>query len=257
MSVLAAARRAYDTVPFYRRLYGERPVRLRSVPAIGPSAFHRADSVVDCVVDGDAVASAVAPLCRGVPRLPFAPVEDRAEALAREQRLVAGLRRLGRFAPQDGTRFLLLADDATGPLAARLSNGLAAAGGSASILFHGCALDTTRSAVAALDPHCVVLLAGDPRMDDLAHGAVVRVVPVDGWRRDERRCDRLLFSDELHAIGAARAGEPFTLLPEGGLAFETAHPSGQLLVTTTAFTCMPLIRFVLGPAGGDLRLGEP
>ena len=158
MGVLAAARRAFDTVPFYRRLYGDRPARTRAVPALGPSAFHLADSVADCVVDGDAVVAAVAPLCRGLPRLPFSPVEDRAEALAREQRLLAALDALGCCTAR--TRFLLLADDSTGPLAARLSNSLVASGGSASILFHAADLEETRRSVAALDPQCLILLSG-------------------------------------------------------------------------------------------------
>ena len=86
---------------------------------------------------------------------------------------------------------------------------------------------------------------------------VLRLVGLDGWRRSDRRVDRLLFSDELHAIGAARAGEPFTLLPEGGLVFEASDPGGQLLVTTSTFTCLPLIRYALGPTGDDLRQGRP
>ena len=257
MKVLAAARRAFDTVPIYRRLYGDRPARTRAVPAIGPSAFHLADSVADCIVDADAVVAAVAPLCRGLPRLPFSPVEDRAEAQAREQRLLAALDFLG--CTTSRTRFLLLADDATGPLAARLSNSLAAAGGSASILFHAADPAVTGSAVAALDPHSLILLADDPRLDDLAVAgcAVLRLVGLDGWRRTDRRGARLLFSDELHAIGAARAGDPFTLLAQGGLVFETTDPGGQLLVTTVAFTCLPLIRYALGRTGDDLLQDGP
>ena len=54
-------------------------------------------------------------------------------------------------------------------------------------------------------------------------------------------------------VKAAPARAAFTLLLQGGLLFETTHPTGLLLVTTATFSCMPLIRYALGPAGPDLR----
>ena len=218
MEVLAAARRAFDTVPFYRRLYRDRPAqharRARDRPERLPSGRQRGRlrRRRRCGRRGGGAAlPGLAPPAVLAGRGSRRGAGARAAPAGRPSTCWAVRRESAR------RRFLLLADDATGPLAARLSNSLAASGGSASILFHAADPDATgaqrsrrsiRTACSCWRPIRGSTISAPGR-------------PCCGWSGSTaggaatRRGDRLLFSDELHAIGAARAGEPFTLLLAG------------------------------------------
>jgi hypothetical protein len=251
MDVLAAAQRAYDTVPFYRRLYETRPEHLEDVPAIGPSAFHRADSVGDCVVDARAVLGAVPPCRRGGGRLPFSVVENRAEQRARSGRLLAALRSIGFLLEHPSRRLVLVADEETGPLAAQLANALGSAAHTASLVFAAREPASTTAAVEALDADEVVLVAEDR----VLAGALRALAPVAQAVPLHRSAalggtGGVLVTDELHAVGTVREGVGVSLISTDGLSFEVDRDAGELRVTTLAFTCMPLIRYALGPLPG-------
>jgi hypothetical protein len=262
MGVLAAAQRAYDTVPFYRRLYDGRPERLADVPAIGPSAFHRADSVADCVVDPRSVLGAVPPCRRGGGRLPFPMVEDRAEQRARSGRLLAALRSIGFLPEHPPCQLVLVADEETGPLAAQLANALGSAAHTASVVLAAREPASTREAVRALDPEGIVLVAEDRALAAAlwALAPLVQTVPLHrSVAMGAAGGGVLVVTDELHAVGTVREGGVGARLTpaDGGLAFEVDRDSGELRVTTLAFTCMPLIRYALGPLPGAAAVAEP
>ena len=76
MSLIEAARHAYDTVWLYRAIYGTKPTSPDDVPFISHVNFHRARNVLDCVVEGCEIHGAVPGYVHGSRDLPVTPVES-------------------------------------------------------------------------------------------------------------------------------------------------------------------------------------
>jgi len=94
----------------------------------------------------------------------------------------------------------------------------------------------------------VVLVAGTNSVVPRLVQAGVRPVicaHVDAPADDAADLDRLLVSDELFVMGAARAADPGYQFDDRSLLVETDPASGRLAVTTNAFDCFALVRYRL------------
>ena len=243
--ILDAAQRAYDTVALYHRLYPRRPVRGAEVPFISYVAYHHARGPLDCITDLEEALGAVPAYGRKSRRLPVTPLESGEEWTARLNRLLAGLAHLDLPTDDGGLGVLLVADDATGPFAGDLSNGLGWARHRASISYiDGRGGDLPRD-IEAFDPDVVLVVTPQLAPRDLAAAGrrVIAVTHVTSEAVDDRSCDRLLVCDELHVLGARRAGARRYRCDATDLVIERVPESGNLAVTTTGFTCLPLIRY--------------
>lgn len=245
--VLDAAQRAYDAVPLYRVLYPQRPQRESQVPFISYVEYHHARGPLDCITGVDQALGAVPAYNRKSQRLPVTPLESGDEWTGRLNRLLAGLAHLGLPDANGGLSVLLLADDATGPFASELSNGLGWVRHRASISYiDGRSANVLRD-IETFDPQVVLVVTPQLAPRDLAGTGrrVVAVTHVNSEAVDDPSCDRLLACDELHVLGARRVGQRQYVCDGSDLVVERVPESGNLAVTTTAFTCLPLIRYSL------------
>lgn len=248
--LLEAARRAYDQVPLYRTLYGARPRAEAEIPFISHVSYHRARGVLDCIAAEDDILGAVPAYRRKSRALPVTPLQSDEEWNDRLARLLAGLERLD-ILPADGPlRFLMIADEATGPFAGELSNALGWVKHQASITYHDDGKASLDGALEAFAPDVAVVVTPKLASGTLAPwgGRSVFVTHLDSEDLADRSCDRLLVCDELHVLGARPAGGRAFHCDAADLAIEREPYSGQTAVTTLNFTCFPLIRYALGRA---------
>lgn len=251
MSLLEAAQRAYDTVPFYRELYGDRPETPERIPFIGDADFHRAGGWSACLTPEAEVAWSLSPFHRHGRRFPWAAVEDGQEEEWRQQRLVAALGDLG-LAPGERDRvFLLVADESCGPFACELVAGLAWERHQASLAYVGEGDEGYAREVAAHRPDFLVVvsrLAPLSRLVELmGPGRVVRVErSEEGGAPPLADCHGWLVNDQTGLIATRRAGVAGWLWEGGQLLMETDPASGLSHLTTLSWSARPLIRYNLG-----------
>ena len=132
--VLDAARRAFDSIPLYRAIYGSRPQSEADVPFLPISAFHRAGTSLDIIASTEAIRGVIPAYSRHARRLPVTVLESEAEWTLRLERFRHALSVLG-AAPEDGRRFAIVADEATGPFASDIANFLAWDRAECSVIF--------------------------------------------------------------------------------------------------------------------------
>jgi hypothetical protein len=115
------------------------------------------------------------------------------------------------------------------------------------------------AALAALAPDITLVVTGIASMMPVRNKAARLVTchhidnPSDGFFTT----DRLLVSDELFVIGAARACSPSYVFDPRSVLIEEDPESGRMAVTTTAFDCLALVRssFDLPHAGAVAHAG--
>ncbi|HEV2899374.1 MAG TPA: hypothetical protein VGX71_16375 [Pseudaminobacter sp.] len=252
--VLRSAQRAFDAIPFYRGLYGDRPTRDDQVPFISHVTFHRAAGPIDVIASSAEIMGAVPCLRRGLCRLPLTILESEKEWRTRIARLRHAMRSLG--CPVDGRlRFAVLSDDATGPFASELSNCLAWDRSECSVVFAFGSLASVRSMLAAISPDVIVVTTASLPLEELRGlgKKLVAIEHIDAMPRPPLRVDRLLVCDELWIIAAARAGEDAYRFNRRTLLVEVEPQGGRLVVTTPGFTLFALVRYCLG--GGFAVVG--
>jgi hypothetical protein len=249
-SVLDAARRAFDSIPLYRAVYGSRPECEADVPFLSVSAFHRAAAPVDIIASTAAILGAVPPFRRGARRLPVTILESERETALRLDRFRHALKILD-AEPKAGLRFAIVADEATGPFAADMANFLAWDRAECAALFVSDGPARIHAALAALTPDIVLLATAGPALRPQTGARIVTCIHADSPSEGFIGTDRLLVSDELFVLGAARAGELSYAFDRRSLLIEEDPASGRMAVTTTAFDCLALIRLCLDifPAG--------
>ena len=156
------------------------------------------------------------------------------------------LAHLGIDVARDRPRFLLLADDATGPFAADLSALLAWDRAQASIAYLDGGATRVGEALEAWRPDVALVVvptlpAGNsPR---IARCAVVCQAADPLCRSAD--CDRLLIDDACHLLGAARRGAQAFAFDGEDLIVEMEPSTGRPAVTTARPRCFPLVRYLL------------
>jgi hypothetical protein len=257
--VLDTARRAFDTIPFYRRLYGSRPERDADVPFLSVSAFHRAATPLDIVASTESIRGIVPAFSRHARRLPVAVLESEAEWKLRLDRFRHALSVLD-AAPEEGRRFAIIADESTGPFAADIANFLAWDRAECSVIFHlsDGPVEVDRT-LASLAPDIILYFTGTSPMMPMQNTTARLVTShhIDNPSNGLFTTDRLLVSDELFVIGAARPCSPSYVFDPRSVLIEEDPESGRMAVTTTAFDCLALVRssFDLPHAGAVAHAG--
>ncbi len=242
-ALLAAARAAYDALPLYRELWPGRPTTETDIPFIGAADLHGVGDPGQLHVAGADPVGAVPPLRRGRPHLGFTRLEADGDWLLRQHRLIGALSRLG--AKRLPHRVVLVTDDVTGPFAADLVELLAWSRISASLVYAEAGPGGVGRAIEALAPDLVLLLAGVERpATDLP---LVVVAHAGDRPAAGTHTARLLVCDELQVLGSAGAGETAYVPADDSVRLETDPRSGQLAVTSLAFTAAPVIRLRVGP----------
>ncbi|MBX2799306.1 MAG: hypothetical protein KTR31_16645 [Myxococcales bacterium] len=254
--VLRAAQSAWDHTAVYRAIYGDRPEAVSDVPFIGHSRFHRARGLSDCVRDLDAVCSTVPPVVRDVRRIGVTVAEDETDIELRHERTVLALQDVG-LTPESGVRsVLLVADDATGPLACELSAALGWERVRASIAYVHSGSDALSSDVEAYDPDVVIsvshhLTAAEARP---WRRRWIEVRPFDGPMSPSSEEATLLVSDELHVVASRPAGRAWFGFDDSQLAAERHPRALTWALTRTRWGAFPLVRYAsAGTAGLQLR----
>jgi hypothetical protein len=241
--VLDTARRAFDTIPLFRTLYRSRPEREADVPFLSISAFHRAATPLDIVASTGTIRGIVPAFSRHARRLPVTVLESEAEWKLRLGRFRHALSLLD-ASPQDGRRFAVIADEATGAFASDIANFLAWDRAECAVVFLWDKLERIEGTIAALAPDIILATSMSPAMPDLLQSGarLVTCQHVDNPSSGLLRTDRLLVCDELFVIGAAPAGSPSYDFDPRSILIEEDLASGRMAVTTTAFDCLALVR---------------
>jgi hypothetical protein len=256
--VLDTARRAFDTIPLYRTLYGSRPEREVDVPFLSISAFHRAATPLDIVASTDAIRGIVPAFSRHARRLPVTVLESEAEWKLRLDRFRHALSLLD-ASPEDGRRFAIIADEATGAFASDIANFLAWDRAECAVVFLWDKLERIESTLAALAAEIILATSTSQAIPGLLQrGArLLTCEHIDNPSSGLVGTDRLLVSDELFVVGAARAGSPSYGFDPRSILIEKDPASGRMAVTTTAFDCLALVRscFDLPHAGAVAHAG--
>ena len=254
--MLDAARHVFANVAFYRRLYRREPEALGDIPYVECSDFAAVRGPTDCMLDLHLMVGAIPTHDRA--SFVFRSPLSRARPNGSRDGAVASALALGIDVARDRPRFLLLADDATGPFAADLSALLAWDRAQASIAYldggatglvkpskHGGRMSRwslcrrCRQAIGRIARCAVVCQAADP----LCRSA---------------DCDRLLIDDACHLLGAARRGAQAFAFDGEDLIVEMEPSTGRPAVTTARPRCFPLVRYLLDAnvrfaPEGDLR----
>lgn len=248
-TMIKTAQRAYDSVKIYRMIYGRRPRIATDIPFISHVQFHRARSVLDCVADMSDIHGAVPSYIQGSQSLPLTPVENGEEWSYRLNRLASALEYLGLPVNHQRYRFLIVADERTGVFASYFSDQLGWLRHQASLTYVDFPGFNLQREVQCLDPHAVLLMTSFG-LDFAESGArLINLLNINQFWQQTQEYDRLLFCDELHVIGACRAGEEDYHYDHSLLFLERDPVSDRLAVTLPDFSCWPWIRFTIGPSG--------
>lgn len=242
--VLKAAKKAYDSIPFFNLLYGTIPKSLNEIPFISYSNYHRALGVTDCI-DGTAELSGVAPPNhRDFRRMPFSILESEADIDLRQERLSHALQDIG-ISSAPSLRILLITDEANGPFACDLSTGLGWEGHPASIFYFTGDYDILSFQISAHRPDLLIWCLEPALLDqvDFPNSKILLAhcidKPVPKWKGD-----LWLFCDEFNLIGSRPAGRTaFSIAPDQ--LFIEVGPSGRPSLTTLQCEVFPLVRYEL------------
>ena len=246
-ALTAAARRAFRLTRFYADLYGAEPADASAVPYLSDSDFHRADGLLDCVADREAIVGILPPYERDASRFPFAVPEDEAELVLRQRRIVRAMKDLGvDFGASP--RFLIVADGRRGPFACEVAKGFYWEGFQTSITFRSGKADELRREVDAHHPDYVVLASGRHMRDALGRPprTVWLVEDCGGPPIGVPEYPSLLYADGVDLIGSRAAGRAGYDHDTEQLLIEVNPASLRSHVTKLQFTCFPLVRYGLG-----------
>lgn len=245
--LLACARRAFDTIPLYRALYGRRPDSEAEIPFLPVSAFHRAAAPTDLAAANDMLRGIVPAYSRNARALPVVALESEAEWRLRLDRFRHALDVLG-AGPQAGLHFAVVADEASGPFASDIANFLAWDRAECSAIFQWDDPAIVATTLAAVAPDVVILTGAGIAFRDLAprDAILIACLHADASFDGFVGMDRLLVSDELFVIGAARRGETNFAYDDRSVLLEADPASGLLAVTTVAFDSFALVRRCVG-----------
>ena len=257
--LIESAQRAFDTVKLYRLIYGTKPKVLEDIPFISHVHFHRAQHVLDCVARDSKILGAVPSLLRGCSDLPLTALESADEWDYRLNRLDTGLQHLDIFLTEQRYKILIVADQITGVFASYLSDQLGWLKHQASISyidFPECNIEDT---ISHFDPDLVLNLTAHvlPEVDSAENTAHVAVIHVNNLWQKQSTNNQLLVCDELHVIGARRAGEHHFRYGCSHILLEVEPKSARLAITLPDFSCWPWIRYMVGgnltPAAGAFQ----
>jgi hypothetical protein len=243
----ATAGKAFRLTRFYAEAYESEPVDASEIPYISDSDYHRADGLLDCVVDREAIIGILPPYYRDASRFPFTVPEDEAELVLRQRRIVRAMKDLGvNFG--SSPRFLIVADGRRGPFACELAKGFYWEGFQTSIsLQHGTG-DELRQDVAMHNPDYVVLTSGRHLRHALERPrhTVWLVDHCNDPPGDSPDYPSLLYADGVDLIGSRAAGRTGYDHDSEQLLIEVDPASLLSHVSKLQFTCFPLVRYGLG-----------
>ena len=243
--LLSAAQRAFDETEFYGSIYPCRPTCLDEIPFINHSHYHQAMGILDCITDRSEVSGALAAYHRNARKFPFNIVEGETEQQQRHKRLIHALSILG-ITSKNSNRFLLIADDASGPFAGELATCLAWEHHQASIVFHHGSDAQLHEDITCYKPDYLlnvsifssgIALKGlDQKMINVHH--VDQLIP------DKENL--LLACDEIGIFACRKdPADPFVYDQEN-LLIETNPHSRLPALTTQNFRIAPFIRYSPG-----------
>jgi hypothetical protein len=245
--LLTVARRAFQQTRFYRDLYQAEPTDLSAVPYLSVSDYHRAQGVLDCLVDQQQMIGIIPPFHRNGGRCPFTIPEDEAELILRQRRIVRAMADIG-VDLAGRHRFLIVADESRGPFACEISKGFYWEGHQASLCYVNGNADDLYQEIRHHDPDYVVLASGR----SLRHGiemprsSVILVEHCSGPLIHDCRYPALLYADEVDLIGSRPAGRPTYDHDASQLLIE-CDPAARLShLSKLEFSCFPLVRYDLG-----------
>lgn len=245
-TLIESAQRAFDTVKLYRMIYGKRPQVPEDIPFISHVHFHRARNVLDCVAKGGEILGAVPSYVRGSRDLPVTALESGDEWNYRLDRLVSGLQHLGLSITQERIKFLIVANQVTGVFASYLSDQLGWLKHQASISYDDFPEFDFDQTLSAFRPDVVLMLVPDIPPDIALKRNVkyISMLHVGDYWKQSHKYNRLLVCDELHVIGACRAGEQHYHYDCSHILLEIEPHSSHLAVTLPDFSCWPWIRYM-------------
>src|SRR5262249_23165987 len=94
-ALTTAAGRAFRLTRFYADVSEAEPADASEVAYISDADYHRADGLLDCVVDRAAIIGILPPYYRDASRFPFTVPEDEAELVLRQRRIIRAMKDLG------------------------------------------------------------------------------------------------------------------------------------------------------------------
>jgi hypothetical protein len=254
----ATAGNAFQLTRFYAELYEKEPADASEIPYISDSDYHRAASLLDCVVDREAIIGILPPYDRDASRFPFTVPEDEAELVLRQRRIVRAMKDLGvDFAASP--RFLIVTDGRRGPFACELAKGFYWEGFQTCMTFQTAPGDELRREVALHAPDYVVLTSGQHLRDALERPrrTIWLVEHCGDPPVDAPEYPALLYADGVDLIGSRAAGrtgydyDPEQLLIEVDPASLLSH------ISKLRFTCFPIVRYGLGRRVQTVDAPEP
>lgn len=201
--------------------------------------------ILDCITDRSEVSGALAAYHRNARKFPFNIVEGETEQQQRHKRLIHALSVLG-ITSKNSNRFLLIADDASGPFAGELATCLAWEHHQASIVFHHGSDAQLHEDITCYKPDYLLnvsIFSSGIALKGLEH-KMINVHHVDQLIPDKENL--LLACDEIGIFACRKdPADPFVYDQEN-LLIETNPHSRLPALTTQNFRIAPFIRYSPG-----------
>lgn len=201
--------------------------------------------ILDCITDRSEVSGALAAYHRNARKFPFNIVEGETEQQQRHKRLIHALSVLG-ITSKNSNRFLLIADDASGPFAGELATCLAWEHHQASIVFHHGSDAQLHEDITCYKPDYLLnvsIFSSEIALKGLDQ-KMINVHHVDQLIPDKENL--LLACDEIGIFACRKdPADPFVYDQEN-LLIETNPHSRLPALTTQNFGIAPFIRYSLG-----------
>ncbi|MBF0622242.1 MAG: hypothetical protein HQL54_10000 [Magnetococcales bacterium] len=246
-SLLNAAQRAWQQVAFHQNLLPHIPQSETEVPFITDADFFNTNGLENLITDPSAVSWVILPFNRTGKRFPFAVVEDEQDQENRQKRFCLALSALGLSENQSDHRFLLVADDATGPVACELCSAISWEKHQASIIYWTGHLEHLKADISAFDPQILVILAKNVTTETIP--GILTVCVEQAENQPDLSVENVygwLYSDQLGFIGHRPPNSQTWQWDKDQFLVET-HPYSKLShITTLNFSLMPFIRYGLG-----------
>lgn len=242
-----AAAEAFRLTRFHADVYESAPTRASDVAFLDVSAYHHAASLLDCIVDVEAIIGILPPYYRDASRFPFTVPEDEAELVLRQRRIVRALTDLG--VDFDACpRFLIVTDERRGPFACELAKGFYWEGFQTSLCFLDGSADELRREVDIHEPDYVVLTSGRRlrHVLECPRHTIWLTETCGETPLDAPEYPTLLYADAVDLIGSRAPGRAGFDHDADQLLLEVNPATGLSHVTKPRFTCFPLVRFGLG-----------
>ncbi len=242
--ILENAQKAWDESIFFKRIYAQRPIVLNDVQPTSYVSYHSISTLSDCLLNKSLLVGHIPSYFRGYRQLPMNIVESAVENMDRERRFLRAFEALGLNVERDPLRFLIFADDQTGPFACDLSTlFLCNTKCHVSISYNSQSPHWIESDIIAYRPDKIIVLSSSAQsyLISLNYDCIY-FEHLDHSLLSQKRFPVVLACDIFHILAARPIGFESYFYDHNSLIVESDSHSGFCLVTKRQANFLPFIR---------------